>query len=131
MVKETGVQSQVTSYLRLKKWYLKPPYLTLSIIRYGSRVKWSNPGKSVALSPTHRCSSYWKGSLRVTLDYGRLLYLYLQNRSIGIMVRVFANGPGDLQKIKKWYLIPLCLTFSIIIFTNPSAWAGYDTRSFF
>ena len=29
------------------KWYLMPPYLTLSIIRYVSRVKWSNPGKGV------------------------------------------------------------------------------------
>ena len=32
-------QSQVESYQRLKKWYLMPPCLTLSIIRYGSRVK--------------------------------------------------------------------------------------------
>ena len=31
--------------------------------------------KSVAPSPTHWCSSYRKGSLRVTLDYGRQLYL--------------------------------------------------------
>ena len=52
-----------------------PPCLTLSIIRYGSRVKWSNPGKGVAPSPTPWCSSYRKGSLRVTLDYGRQLYL--------------------------------------------------------
>ena len=29
----------VESYQRLKKWYLMPPWLTLSIIRYGSRVK--------------------------------------------------------------------------------------------
>ena len=36
---ETWVQSQVESYQRLKKWYLMPPCLTLSIIRYGSRVK--------------------------------------------------------------------------------------------
>ena len=49
--------------------------LTLSIIRYVSRVKWSNPGKGVATSPTPRCCSYRKGSLRVTLDYGRQLYL--------------------------------------------------------
>ena len=42
--------------------------LTLSIIRYGSRVKWSNPGKGVVPSPTFWCSSYRKGSLRVTLD---------------------------------------------------------------
>ena len=43
-----------------------------------SRVKWSNPGKGVAASPAPRCSSYWKGSLPVTLDYGRQLYLYCQ-----------------------------------------------------
>ena len=42
-----------------------------------SRVKWSNPGKGVAPSPKLRCSSYRKGSLRVTLDYGRQLYLHL------------------------------------------------------
>ena len=29
-VRETGVQSQVTSYLRLKKWFLIPPCLTSS-----------------------------------------------------------------------------------------------------
>ena len=52
-----------------------PPCLTLSIIRCGSRVKWSNPGNGVAPSPTPWCSSYRKGSLRVTLDYGRKLYL--------------------------------------------------------
>ena len=44
-------------------------------IRYVSRVKWSNPGKWVAPSPTPRCSSYWKGSPLVALDYGRQLYL--------------------------------------------------------
>ena len=55
------------------KWYLIPPCLTLSNMRYVSRVKWSNPGKGVASSPTPRCSSYWKGSLLVTLDYGRQL----------------------------------------------------------
>ena len=48
-----------------------PHCLTLSSIRYGSRVKRSNPGKGVAPSPTHWCSSCRKGSLRVPLDYGR------------------------------------------------------------
>ena len=38
---------------------------TLSIIRWGSRVKWSNPGKGVAPSSTRQCRSYRKGSLRV------------------------------------------------------------------
>ena len=51
-----------------------PPCLTLSIIRYGSRVKWRNPGKGVAPSPTPWYSSNHKGSLWVTLDYGRQLY---------------------------------------------------------
>ena len=32
------------------------------------RVKWSNLGNGVAYSLTPRCSNYWKGSLRVTLD---------------------------------------------------------------
>ena len=68
MVQETGVQSQVESYQRLKKWYLMLPCLTLSIIGYWSRVKWNNPGNRVVPSPTPWCSRYWKCSLRVTLD---------------------------------------------------------------
>ena len=77
MVQETGVQSQVTSYQRLKKWYLIPPCLTLSNIWYVSRVKWSNLGKGVAPSPTQRCSSYWKRSLLVALNYSHQLFLLL------------------------------------------------------
>ena len=59
------IQSQVASYQRLLKWYLIPPCLTLSNIRYVSRVKWSNSGKGVVSSSTPQCSSYWKGSLHV------------------------------------------------------------------
>ena len=50
------------------------PCLTLSIIRYGSRVKWSNPGKEEAPFSTPWCSSYRKGRLWVTLDYSRELF---------------------------------------------------------
>ena len=75
MVLETWVQSQFASYQKLKKWYLRSPCLKLSNIRYVSRVKWSNPGKGVAAFPTPLCSSYWKESLRVALDYGCQLYL--------------------------------------------------------
>ena len=57
---------------KIQKWYLMPPCLTLSIIRYVSRVKWSNLRKAVAPSPTPWCNSYRKGSLRVTLDKGSL-----------------------------------------------------------
>ena len=38
--------------------------------------KWSNPGIGVAPFPTPQCSNYWKGSLRVTLDYDRQLYYF-------------------------------------------------------
>ena len=37
-----------------------PPCLTLNIIRYITRVKWSNSGEWVMPSPTPGCSSYWK-----------------------------------------------------------------------
>ena len=56
------------------RWYLIPPCLTLSNIKCVSMVKWSNPGKGVTPSPTSRCSSYWKGSLLVALNYGRQLF---------------------------------------------------------
>ena len=43
---------------KTQKWYMMPPCLTLSIIRYGSRVKWSNPRKGIAPFPTLWCSRY-------------------------------------------------------------------------
>ena len=61
-----------------KKWYLMPPCLTLSLIRYRSRVKWSNLRKELAPSPTPWCSSYWKSILQVALDYDRQLYILMQ-----------------------------------------------------
>ena len=44
-------------------------------VRIEGKVEQSRKG--VAPSPTHWCSSYRKGSLRVTLDYGRQLYFLL------------------------------------------------------
>ena len=51
----------------------------LSTQHYKVRIKGKveQSRKGVAPSPTHWCSSYRKGSLRVTLDYGRQLYFYL------------------------------------------------------
>ena len=68
IVQDTGVQSQVESYQRLKKLSLMPPCLTLSIIRYVSRV---------APSLTPQWSNNWKGHLRVVLDYGWPTYIYI------------------------------------------------------
>ena len=42
---------------KTQKWYLMPLFVSFTIIRYGSKVKWSNPGKGVAPSPTPQCSS--------------------------------------------------------------------------
>ena len=83
---------ELGSYQRLKKWYLMPPCLTFSIIRYRSRVKWSNPGKGVAPSPTSWCSSYRKGNLRLTLDYSHQLYLtyiYTTNQTYLAIIKIF------------------------------------------
>ena len=57
------------------KWYLIPPCLTHSIIRYVSRVKWSNPGKGVAPSPTPRVAAIEKGAFGSPSTKGRQLYL--------------------------------------------------------
>ena len=129
MVLETWVQFQVESYQRLKKWYLTPPCLTLIIIKYRSRVMWSNPGKEV---PSHTlcCSGYWKGSLLVAFDYGcqqqqQQLYIYIycmcvwswaerksEHANIYLSHKVFVHLPRDLlehienkrvrQKTLKW-----------------------------
>ena len=74
-----------------------PPHLTLSIIRYKSRVKWSNSRKDVAPFPTPRYGSCWKGSLRFTLDYSRQLYFFYL--FFGLVGRVFASDPGDQGSI--------------------------------
>ena len=113
MVWETGVQSQVESYQRLKKWYLMPSCLTLSIIRYGSRVKRSNPGNGVAPSPTLWCSSYRKESFRIALNYSRQLFypskVHCQKEVAVIQILILSclqdliksNGVRHLSKKKK------------------------------
>ena len=63
MVLETEVQSQFESYQRLKKWHPMPPCLTLSIIRYGSRVKWSNPRKRPASELSGNVNFFFQNKL--------------------------------------------------------------------
>ena len=72
-----------------------PLCLTLIVGRYGSRVKWSNPGNRVT-PPTLWYSSYWKGSLRVTFDYGcQLYFLQLWISQIVIIIIVSRHQHGD------------------------------------
>ena len=68
-----GQLGSIPGRVRPKTQKMVLDVLTHSILRYGWRVKLSNPRKGVAHSSTPWCSSYWKGSLRVTLDYGRQL----------------------------------------------------------
>ena len=53
------------------KMVLDSSLLNTQQYRYVLRVKWSDSGKGV----TPWCSSYWKGSFRVALDYGHQPYL--------------------------------------------------------
>ena len=53
-----------------------PPCLTLSIIRYGSRVKWRIPGKGVAVSIHFGVVANEKGAFR-SPSTGRQLYFYI------------------------------------------------------
>ena len=57
--------------LKIKIWYLIPPYFTLSIIRYiyEAKVKQSLENSNALLYTN------WKGSLRVAFDVSRQLYL--------------------------------------------------------
>ena len=101
MIQETWVQSQVMSYQRLKKWYLIPPSLTLSNIRNIPREKWSNPGKGAAPTPTPRCSSYWKGSLLVALNYG----LYIRKQSINYNCKCTFTSVIIFNKVGSWWAL--------------------------
>ena len=68
-----------------------------------------------------------------TLHLGDFPYIVDSlNRLIGLVGRVFANGPGDRGSIpgqvipktfKKWYLIPPCLTLSIIRYVSKVKWS--------
>ena len=104
MVWETWVQFQVALYQRLLKWHLIPPCLTLSNIRYISRVKLSNPGKGVAPSPKRRCRSYWKGSLLAAIDYGHQLYSLLHLETLSPRFSTIMNYIKEMLLLPEWWL---------------------------
>ena len=73
MVWETGVQPQVESYQRLKKWYL----FNAQHYKVQIKDKWSNPTKGVVPFPTPSCSGYWKGAFQSPLTMIGQLYLLI------------------------------------------------------
>ena len=98
MARDNRVQSHTKSYRRLKKWYLMTPCITLSIIRYGSRIKWSKRINGATPSPIHWCRSYWKGCLRVALNYGRQLSNFFYPSKIMVLfkyVKLMTVDEGD------------------------------------
>ena len=80
------VQSQVESYQRLKKIILDASLLNTQHYKVQIKSKWSNLGKIVAPFSIPWCSSNWKESLWVVLDYGQLTYLYLSTISDRVLV---------------------------------------------
>ena len=61
-----------------------------------------------------------------------LFLVICPNRPIGLVEGVFANGPGDrgtilirvIRTTQKWYLIPSCLTLSIIRYVSRVKWSN-------
>ena len=93
MAQETWVQSQVESYQKLKKMVLDASLLNTQHYKVRIKGKVELFREGVAPSPTPWCSSYRKGSLRVTLDYGRQLYFYF----ILYILLPFVNFLSTLQ----------------------------------
>ena len=86
MAPKTRVQSQVESYQRLKKMVLDASLLNTQDYKVRIKGKVKQLREGVAPSPTPWCSSYRKGSLRVTLDYGRQLYFTVVNVPVAFMI---------------------------------------------
>ena len=85
-------------------------YQTLSIIRYGSWVKGSNPENGVAPLPTPRCCSCWKESLWNAFDYGHQLFFYT------CIIEVYVVKFSYLPNFRR-YFIEAC-SFSVVISFN-------------
>ena len=110
---------------RTQKWYLIPPCLTLRIIRYVSRVRWGNPGKGLASSPTPRCSSCWKGSLQVTLDY-RLQHVYRYEYMRLHWIYGYAELYVQAYMCKHVYMNIISVPVKILYDTFKKHWSKYN-----
>ena len=75
MARETGVQSQVELYQRLKKIVFNISLLNTQHYKVRIKGKVEQPKGRGSAFPIPRRSSHWKGNLRVTLDNSRQLYL--------------------------------------------------------
>ena len=92
LTKETRIQSQDESYQKLKKMVLDISLFNTQ--HYEIWIKWSNPRKGVVPFPTPWCSSYWKGNLRVALDYSHQLYVYITVLVVTILLWWVCGRPN-------------------------------------
>ena len=140
MTWETEVHYQVKSYKRLKKWYLMQLCLTLNVIRFRSRVEWSNPGKEVSLSPTHWCCSYRKRAFGLPLTtvanftyfihiYIYIIYIYLYIIIIFIIICIKLQGflahfCPHKTSISSWvfFFASFQLLFCVLSYPATSLW---------
>ena len=77
---------------KTQKMVLDATLLNTQHYKVKIKAKWNNPGKGVAPNPTFWCRSYRKGSLQVTLDYSRQLYLL-------IWFQVFPSNTNNLPAV--------------------------------
>ena len=98
---KTGIQSQIQSFQGLKNGtWSRLPNIQHHMVRIKGKLEQSRE-RSCALSLHCRCINNWKEILRVALDFGRQLYLYIFKQDFtfggarGVMVIVVGNGHGD------------------------------------
>ena len=74
-----GDQGSIPGWVipKTQKMVLNASLLDTQYFKVWIKGKWSNPRKGVVPSSTPWCSSYWKGSLQVALDYSWLTYIYI------------------------------------------------------
>ena len=102
MAWETWVQSQVESYQKTQKMVLDASLLNTQQYKVRIKGKVEQSREGVAPSPTPWCSSYRKGSLRVTLDYGRQLYFFYLHKTRTILILDYHQPIIDYLEI--WLL---------------------------
>ena len=82
------------------------------------KLKWCNPGKGEATKL--RCSSYWKGSLLVALDYGRhfyFTYLLLLFYYIFTFIPIFSTSANICSSICfSFVFLSSCRAASTVLF---------------
>ena len=86
---------------KIQKWYLMLACLTLSIIRYGSRVKWSNPENEVVHSQHIVVVAIEKGAFESPSTKGDNFTLLTR-----VWIKVFCSLLAKMHS--QWCLLKIC-----------------------